>query len=470
MKQVKKQVKMKISITVLPCFRVSLGAIVAAILILFALQNTNAEELSANAGDGNFGLEYQAGIIWGSDNVWLPGSSLWVQYEQDLGERSMVDFERGRACVQILIRAEDNPGRKQVLDHLQQGIGNLILRKPADPVEMIKKRSAGIEQTIVTASGAIKVPDEKEIRIYLVKQGDSLWKISRKFGMKTGDLARLNNLDKTETLYNGQPMKVFVFTSHDLTPDSKPSDRARDPILLDQIRMVDGCPVHPSMVRDFAIQIIEKKPPEKNIITGADGIERLVVSVEFELVSNHLEIRARKFYPMVLKNAEKYMVDPAVVMGIIHTESMFNPLARSSTPAYGLMQVVPDGGGNEAYSTIHDKENNLTPQYLYDPENNIELGTAYYNILKKRYMKNINDPLSRAYCAVAAYNAGASNVGYAFIAKKSISMAYREINRMKPADVYQKLITKLPYKESRDYVRRVFKRAELYREWNKNAL
>ena len=54
MKQVKKQVKMKISITVLPCFRVSLGAIVAAILILFALQNTNAEELSANAGDGNF--------------------------------------------------------------------------------------------------------------------------------------------------------------------------------------------------------------------------------------------------------------------------------------------------------------------------------------------------------------------------------------------------------------------------------
>lgn len=411
-------------------------------------------------------LEYQAGVIWGPDNVWLPNSTLWVQYEQDFGERSMVDFEAGKACVQIMLKADDSPDRKEVLDHLRQGVGNLILRKPSDPLEMIKNRSPEIEHAVVTASGTIKVPADKEIRIYMVKKGDSLWKISRRFGMKTDDLVRLNNLNKNETMHAGQPIKVFVYTSHDLTLDSKPSDRARDPILLDQIRMVDGRPVDPDMVREFAVQLIEKKPPESIKITGGDGIERLVVSIEFELVSNHLEVRARKFYPMVLKHAEKNSVDPAVVMGIIHTESRFNPLARSRTPAYGLMQVVPNGGGGEAYSTIYNKENSLTPKYLYDAENNIELGTAYYNILKNRYMGDIKDPLSRAYCAVAAYNAGASNVGYAFISKKSITQAYPEINSMKPDDVYQKLIKKMPYKESRDYVRKVFKRAEIYRGWN----
>ena len=454
------------SINTFPYYRLTRTIISPAILIMCFSYFIYANDISMPGEIPENQLEYHAGIIWGTENVWLPNPTLWVQYEQDLGERSMVDFETGKACVQIMLKADDNPDRKEVLDHLKQGVGNLILRKPSDPVEMIKNRSPEIAHAVVTASGPIKIPAENEIRIYMVKKGDSLWKISRRFGMKTDDLIRLNNLNKNEPVHAGQPIKVFVYTSHDLTLDSEPADRAGDPILLDQIRMVDGRPVDPSMVREFAVQLIEKKPPESIKITGGDGIERLVVSIGFRLVSNHLEVRARKFYPMVLKYAEKNSVDPAVIMGIIHTESMFNPMARSRTPAYGLMQLVPDGGGNEAYSKIHDQNQNLTPQYLYNPENNIELGTVYYNILKNKYMGDINDPQSRTYCAVAAYNAGVSNVGYAFISKKSITMAYSAINSMAPQDVYSKLIKNLPFKESRGYVRKVFKRAEVYRDWD----
>lgn len=411
-------------------------------------------------------LEFQAGIIWGADNVWLPVPDKLVQYEPDLGERSMVDFKKGKACVEILLEANENPWREAVLAHMKQGVGNLILRKPEDPVEMIKKQDKNTRSPIVIKYGSVELPPGREIRIYTVEKGDSLWLISRRFGMKTDDLCRLNHLSKKETLQVGRPIKVFVYVSHDLTLDSEAGSIPDNPLLLDQIRMVDGRPVNPAMVRDFAGELIDDYPPKVKKVIGSDGIERLVISIDFTLVSNHVEIRARKIYPMVLIQAEKYKVDPAVVMAIIHTESKFNPMARSKTPAYGLMQLVLNGGGLEAYDLIYGRDQKLTAQYLYDPENNIELGTAYYNILKNRYMGAIVEPESRTYCAVAAYNAGASNVGYAFVSEKSINQATPKINQMDTREVYQRLITKLPSRESRNYVRSVFSRAKLYRGWN----
>ncbi len=83
-------------------------------------------------------LERRAAVIWGSDNVWIPGPKTWVQYEPDLGERSFVDFENGVAKVQILLKGTEDPKRGLVLAHMRQGIGNLILGEATDPLEMIK--------------------------------------------------------------------------------------------------------------------------------------------------------------------------------------------------------------------------------------------------------------------------------------------------------------------------------------------
>ena len=453
--------------TTLSYLRIACCVFILPAIVIICIPQTFAAGNEKPSVDWLARLEFQAGIIWGADNIWLPEPDLVVQYEPDLGERSMVDLKRGKACVQILLKANDDPGREAVLAHLKQGVGNLILREPEDPVGMLKNRDKKNLSPVVAESGPMEMPPGKGIRIYLIEKGDSLWKISRRFGMKIDNLCRLNNLSKKDALQVGRLIKVLVYDSHDLTLDSGPDNRSDGPLLLDQIRMVDGRPVSPSMVRDFAEELLENHPPKLEKITGKDGIERLTVSIEFTLVSNHVEIRARKFYPMVWKQAEKYDVDPAVVMAIIHTESMFNPMARSNAPAYGLMQLVPDGGGLEAYNTMSEESRKLTPQYLYDPEYNIELGTAYYNILKNKYMGAIDEPVSRKYCAVAAYNAGASNVGYAFISEKSINQAAPEINRLAPLEVYQRLIKKLPSKESRDYVRKVFERVKLYRDWNR---
>jgi membrane-bound lytic murein transglycosylase C len=114
---------------------------------------------------------------------------------------------------------------------------------------------------------------------------------------------------------------------------------------------------------------------------------------------------------------------------------------------------------------IHGKDRLLTPKYLYEPKNNIELGTAYLHILANRYMKAVNDPTSRMYCAIAAYNAGASNVGYALIGSKSMQKAIPTINRMEPEAVYVKLTQNLPFKESRSYVKKIRARIPLYARW-----
>jgi LysM repeat protein len=410
-------------------------------------------------------LESRVAEIWGADNVWLPNPKVWVQYEADLGERSAVDFENGVATVQILIKATDDPQRELVLEHLRQGVGNLILAEAKDPLKMIKSQGTATQTTgqndvVATLSKVVK-----EVRVYLVRQGDSLWKIAQRFRMKTEALAKLNGIAIDTILSVGRPLKVMVFSSHDLTLDSGPIPVAKDPLLKDQLLMVDGRPVSQWLVRDFAEEVVRGQRLSTKTVLGADGIERLAVGVEFKLVANHLEVRARKFHPLVLSHAEKHELDPALIMAIIHTESMFNPRARSRTPAYGLMQVVPHSGGRDAYRKIYGKKQKLTSKYLYNPKNNIELGVAYFDILKNKYMKAILDPTSRTYCAVAAYNAGASNVGRAFIPKKSIRKATPVINRMEPQEVYARLVDNLPSKESRNYVRKVLKRTSLYQEW-----
>ncbi len=43
-----------------------------------------------------------------------------------------------------------------------------------------------------------------------------------------------------------------------------------------------------------------------------------------------------------------------------------------------------------------------TRDYLFDPENNIELGAAYLNVLTYAQLDDITDLVSREYCVISA--------------------------------------------------------------------
>lgn len=258
-------------------------------------------------------------------------------------------------------------------------------------------------------------------------------------------------------------------TSKDFSMDfEEPMPLSDQPVLKDQLVTEDGKPVTGSNLNAFADEVVDKKPIEKKPVTGADEQKRVVVSVKLPLAPNSIQTRAEKFYEPIRTFAARYDLDPELVFAIMHTESYFNPKARSHVPAFGLMQIVPRYAGRDAYKFVHGEDRLLNENYLYEAEKNIELGAAYLHILLVRNFGRVNDPLSRLYCSIAAYNTGAGNVSRAFIGSTKLGEAIPKINQMKSSQVYEHLRVYLPYQETRDYIEKVTKRMNSYRDWMSN--
>ncbi len=172
--------------------------------------------------------------------------------------------------------------------------------------------------------------------------------------------------------------------------------------------------------------------------------------------------KAALYRPVVQKYAQIENLDPALVLAIMHSESAFNPLAKSHVPAYGLMQIVPQSAGKDASEKVYGQQHLLSPSYLYNSDNNIKMGCAYLNILYYRYLNKITNHESRTYCVIAAYNTGSGNVAKAFNAGTNTTKAAEQINRLNPQQVYQQLVNNLPYAETRNYLKAVLPRYQAY--------
>jgi hypothetical protein len=162
--------------------------------------------------------------------------------------------------------------------------------------------------------------------------------------------------------------------------------------------------------------------------------------------------RARKYQSFVERHSEKFQISSCLIYAVIKAESNFNVGAVSPASAHGLMQLVPESGGRAAYRLVYGSDEIPSREYLEDPDKNIELGVAYLRLVSDFFAK-VEDPLSREYCQIAAYNTGAGNVLKAFGDNYSQAMAV--INSYSPAEVYEQLTTNLPYEETRNYLPKV---------------
>jgi len=161
----------------------------------------------------------------------------------------------------------------------------------------------------------------------------------------------------------------------------------------------------------------------------------------------------------------------------MHSESSFNPRARSHIPAFGLMQIVPKTAGMDTYEYLYKKRKLVTGRYLYNSKNNITMGSGYLHILYYKYLKSIKNHKSRMYCSIAAYNTGAGNIAYAFNRyKKNLSrkQKYRlkyaidEINSLTPQEVYDRLMKDLRWDEPKHYLKKVSSRMNSYHKIYEN--
>jgi membrane-bound lytic murein transglycosylase C len=192
------------------------------------------------------------------------------------------------------------------------------------------------------------------------------------------------------------------------------------------------------------------------------------VTVRIPLKKGYQAKLAGDYLDEVSAEAKRQNLPPSLLLAVMETESHFNPRARSAVPAYGLMQLVPRSGAMDAYQFVYGEKTLVEPEFLYKPGNNVELGSAYLHILHNRYLRKIVNPLSRSYCAIAAYNTGAGNVAKAFIGTTNISKAAVVINEMEPHEVYEHMKEHLPYEETRRYIVKVTKAQKKYAEYDQH--
>jgi soluble lytic murein transglycosylase len=146
----------------------------------------------------------------------------------------------------------------------------------------------------------------------------------------------------------------------------------------------------------------------------------------------------------IRREAARNNLDPAWIAAEIRAESVFDPNARSSADARGLMQVQPATGASVASRLgIVWKGGDS----LYDADTNIVLGTAYVRQLMDKYG-------GKPYQVIAGYNAGPAPLNRWMAQRPTMDPDF--------------WIETISYKETRDYVSRVLSFSTVY-DWRLNG-
>ena len=169
----------------------------------------------------------------------------------------------------------------------------------------------------------------------------------------------------------------------------------------------------------------------------------LIIVLICVFIYKYKDLILRRIYPieynrLVEKYSEEYDVDKYLVFAIIKAESNFDEEAASSKGAKGLMQLM-DSTAEEIAASL---DINLDEDDILLPEVNINLGTKYISMMMKKY--------NCIELALAAYNAGSGNVD---------SWIKDGILKEDGSD-----IENIPYKETNNYVRKILRDYEIYKD------
>lgn len=175
--------------------------------------------------------------------------------------------------------------------------------------------------------------------------------------------------------------------------------------------------------RDVAIEVIPRPIKAKPALTAIAYEPTEVGLARWVLKGDGVPTCGKKgegpFHPIILRAANRYRVDSALIKAIIMAESSYNPKAISKRGARGLMQLMPK-----------------TAQALgvgdsFDPEHNINAGVKHFRNLLNQFNGDVR-------LALAAYNAGSGKV-----------RKYQGVP---------------PFKATRYYIKKVFEYHEYYKK------
>lgn len=175
----------------------------------------------------------------------------------------------------------------------------------------------------------------------------------------------------------------------------------------------------------------QKKNYTISAVLARNAMDELKVKPSFD------DLRWRLVYPTHYYDVVEQVKgnnNPIVLESIIKEESHFNPFAKSSVGAIGLMQLMP-----ATYNEVV-KQHNL-PSDLNAETANITAGSYYYSNLKK-VLGN------KDLYAVTAYNGGIGSVTNWFS-----KLIYSDTDEF---------VEQIPYSETKNYVKKVFRTYWVY--------
>jgi membrane-bound lytic murein transglycosylase C len=387
-------------------------------------------------------------VSWPNDVV-VPSTAVWVAYSSDYHERMIYDFERGLFTLELA----DSADTAQNLLRLAKAVTMINSSTPVSLASQdvfskaIAQELVNIEAhnppitslaladstTIMSSGASIKANYELLISVkpqisQIDIEGllDSIAQLGQdKLSVKS---ARAVNADDT--------IKIA------LVPTKKKTNRVTDIEAVNKSGMV-------------TLPLSSRLPLQ--LTKTSNGW-----SLDIPFVNNYQQQLIEKRMQTIQKMSKRFTVDVSTILAIIETESSFNPMATSHIPAFGLMQLVPKTAGIDAYRHVYGKRRLLSPDYLYDVDNNLELGTAYIDLLQRGYLDKITNPLNKLYSMIASYNTGVGNLSKTLTGRNGIGNAIKRINKMQPDEYYAFLQQNLPAIETKKYLRKVINRREKY--------
>lgn len=188
--------------------------------------------------------------------------------------------------------------------------------------------------------------------------------------------------------------------------------------------------------RRFALCVLLLTLACLGALFGADTLESARYKLEYR--------------DLIERYSTEQSLDPALVASMIYNESRFNPSAVSRVGARGLMQIMPETG--EWLAGKFGEAASFTPDRLFDAATNLRYGCWYLGYLSRLFD---GDMVKMA----AGYHAGQNRVAR-WLEDRSISPDGQTL----PVD-------KIPFADTKQYVKRVVKAHAIYqkRYWNENA-
>jgi len=358
-----------------------------------------AEDAEFNAWKEKYFAElkaYKDKILEVWDEAEVTNNTTWVEYSEDLSTKKVIDYEKNEIRVSIA-GDEKAPSEKEI----QKFIEGILATTPnearkSDPVLNAVGETSPSQDDTSNQSMLAELNEDSLIKLEPSREEKPKTAVLSEAKDQTSSRSRVT----PETGVPKEKRETRRETTRNLAETNSQSPQTK--------------------TVNKTTAIAKRLSKTAKVDTRTASSNKPVTTITIKLPNDATYKRSKSYANEVAEQAKENKMDPSLIFAIMHTESAFNPMARSPIPAFGLMQIVPGSAGKDVTQQWYGQAKLLKPNELFNAETNIKAGATYLNILYYRYLKGVSNPESRKYCVIAAYNTGAGNVSEAFIGSKKI--------------------------------------------------